>query len=891
MSIVLMRLYVLAGGPMLKKVATAWIAPCLAAVTMGCTLSLEIASQNPVTKPVADTYSPAVGLPDLSFGGTGYIQPKISLDLDMPDNYGSITRDSDDNIYMAGIIGSRSVVRALNPDGSIKTDFAQNGYFYPEFNFSSDNARITLVNDNGTDYLLVAAVGYGITLFRVTLDGTLDTSFGTDGTLELPTEDFYVFGNALVHSDGSIFVIYNSWLMENGGSTGMAIHIQKVHANGTVDTTYGTSGISKAVTRVGGYIPYQASTLDSTGRVVLLTRGGNLTTSEVWRLTTSGTLDTTFNGSGSALITTAGDHGLFDVQADTSNKVWVFGTLYGSSTALVYRLTSAGILDTGTFNSPLGYINAGFTGTLHKGVPAGGGAYRVLGRSGGKFAEWNVTSSGVMTLTSNPATSTPFTLPPDYQLEYFDGHPLVMSNGDVTWLFNKTGYRQFGNSFVSDSLLYRTKVAQEVDTSFNSGQVRIFNERLHTVLPNYSRGLKVDSSSRIYTLTEVTLGRDGIAALVYRYNSNGTLDSTFGNGGYALIPDLYPYRLALDSQNRVLVRGKKHLIDFDWNEGIWRLDSNGTLDTTFGNGGQVVFNPPPDHAIDVFKGSGESHPLVLDSSDNVLTMVYYYSEVDWEDKSSLWKVTSEGVTATDFGSQGILDLKFNGQRLYEISDLILQANGDIHLLKIKEDDDGAERVAMSRIFSATLQLDENFSSGQPWKFLVGPETAGDDARGYTPSWTIDHLGRFLVTTAYVTPASPEGYADKETVRRFTAAGDLDTTFLNGAGWSFNQQPDRVWFGLRATSDLKGRVFIIVDEGGPDETTINTIHALSDTGQPDTSFGSAGVITVQSLLGLTQSPEVWTDQMLTTPSGKVLLSMQGIGYSSDGGTKDLFVVVK
>lgn len=110
-------------GPMLKKISTALIAIWTAAATTACSLSLDISSKIAETQPIADIYTPAVGLPDLSFGGTGYVQHKISLDLDLPDNYGSITRDSDDNIYMIGNIGYRGVVRALNPDGSIKTDF------------------------------------------------------------------------------------------------------------------------------------------------------------------------------------------------------------------------------------------------------------------------------------------------------------------------------------------------------------------------------------------------------------------------------------------------------------------------------------------------------------------------------------------------------------------------------------------------------------------------------------------------------------------------------------------------------------------------------------------------------------------------------------------------
>lgn len=481
--------------------------------------------------------------------------------------------------------------------------------------------------------------------------------------------------------------------------------------------------------------------------------------------------------------------------------------------------------------------------------------------------------------------------PPNYVLEYADGHPLIMSNGDVTWLYNKTAYRQFGNHYNGDSLLYQTKVNQEVDAFFNSGQVRIFNERLPTVVSNSSRGLKVDSSGRIYSLSEFYRGADGIATLLYRYNIDGTLDTSFGTGGYTLLPDLYPYHLALDSQNRILINGRKHFGGFDWSEGLWRLNSSGALDTTFATVGHIFFTPPADHKVSIFVGSWQERPLVIDSSDNILMVAYYYNEVDYEDQIALWKVTSTGTMAANFGSQGVVKLSFDAQSGYEISGLILAANGDIYPLKMMEDDVGAERVALFRVPAETLQVDENFGTDRPWKFLIGPEESGDDARGYTPQWTVDPQGRFLVTTYYVTPASPFGYTDKVALRRFTADGDLDSTFLNGKGWSHQMTPDREWFSLSAAVDPKGRILIIVDEGGPQIKSTNWIRAFSDTGQPDTTFGNSGVISVESLLGLTESQDAWTQHALTAPSGKILLSLQGYDPATNGLPIDLLVVIK
>ncbi len=129
---------------MLKRLSKALITTWIVAMATACTLSLEITSQIPTTKPLTEAYNPAVGVPDLSFGGTGFIQHKITQDLDMADIYGSLTRDSEDNIYLVGDIGSRNVVRALNPDGSVKTEFAKDGYFFTGFQFNSGDVSFSV---------------------------------------------------------------------------------------------------------------------------------------------------------------------------------------------------------------------------------------------------------------------------------------------------------------------------------------------------------------------------------------------------------------------------------------------------------------------------------------------------------------------------------------------------------------------------------------------------------------------------------------------------------------------------------------------------------------------------------------------------------------------------
>lgn len=83
------------------------------------------------------------------------------------------------------------------------------------------------------------------------------------------------------------------------------------------------------------------------------------------------------------------------------------------------------------------------------------------------------------------------------------------------------------------------------------------------------------------------------AVALVRYLPNGSLDSTFGNGGIALAAwdnyINYGYSLALMSDGRIVVAGEEqsNTASFD-RFGIARFNPNGTLDTTFGGTGMVT---------------------------------------------------------------------------------------------------------------------------------------------------------------------------------------------------------------------------------------------------------------------------------------------------------------
>ena len=93
--------------------------------------------------------------------------------------------------------------------------------------------------------------------------------------------------------------------------------------------------------------------------------------------------------------------------------------------------------------------------------------------------------------------------------------------------------------------------------------------------------------------------------VVTRYNTNGTLDNTFGVGGKVRtdFPGLaaVPSSVVIQTDGKIVVAGGAFpLFTFLGNFEVVRYNSNGSLDTSFGNGGIVTTTfPEGSYASDV----------------------------------------------------------------------------------------------------------------------------------------------------------------------------------------------------------------------------------------------------------------------------------------------------
>jgi uncharacterized delta-60 repeat protein len=301
------------------------------------------------------------GSVDSTFGVNGCVNNICSL---FP-NGGYYVRDmiiqSDDKIIVIGLQQNNTYPNAywitrLTPDGTLDTTF--NGTGYKDLSFGTTIEWGLCVALQADGKILVGGTSGNtaefFTVARLTTTGALDTTFGVGGKAQISFSGTESMANSiLVQPDGQIVL---------GGYTVNAPYAKdfalvRLSSNGTLDTTFGVNG--KVITTVDSNYSDAVTQLaiQSDGKIV----AGGFTSFEtntrmaVVRYLSNGSIDTTFGTNGINVITDGfgGKNCSVAVQAD--DKIIVAGGWEGGYFE-VFRFLNSGALDT-AFGSN-GLVNA-----------------------------------------------------------------------------------------------------------------------------------------------------------------------------------------------------------------------------------------------------------------------------------------------------------------------------------------------------------------------------------------------------------------------------------------------------------------------------------------------------------------------------------------------------
>ncbi len=321
------------------------------------------------------------------------------------------------------------------------------------------------------------------------------------------------------------------------------IFVQMAAASGPgdLDTTWDTDG--KVTTDFGGNDVAQAMAIQGDGKAVVV--GVHYSSPSVGdfalaRYTSNGSLDTSFGG-GTGKVTT---HFSGSVAGGGVAQAWAVA-LYPSSGPNANKIIVAG--DT-TANGPNDFALARYNadGTLDTSFGTGGKVTtNLVGSSSDQIFSVVIQSDGAIVAAGST------------------------TSGGAGWNFTLARYTPSG----------------VLDTSFGAGGV-VTNSFGNI---DYGTSLALQSDGKI-----VVAGLLDNDFAVVRYATNGTLDTTAFGGGTGMVrtdfgADDYGYSVAIQSDGKIVVAGRSVVSGFG-NFALARYNTDGTLDTSFGTGGKVTTN-------------------------------------------------------------------------------------------------------------------------------------------------------------------------------------------------------------------------------------------------------------------------------------------------------------
>jgi uncharacterized delta-60 repeat protein len=191
----------------------------------------------------------------MSFASGGFLRMDVASGSE--DWFNGISATADNEVLVLGSVQSDSLLLRLTSAGALSTDFGRGGFVLLG---GSSSVRGDIFERPG-GYLLVAR---GNKLTRLTSSGTIDTTYGTSGVLYLSNPDSSTLTSILVQEDGSVV---RAGRLNAGYPTYADVLVTRNLADGSVDRSFGTDGT--VITNLGGADDCAAAGLDPNGKLVV----------------------------------------------------------------------------------------------------------------------------------------------------------------------------------------------------------------------------------------------------------------------------------------------------------------------------------------------------------------------------------------------------------------------------------------------------------------------------------------------------------------------------------------------------------------------------------------------------------------------------------------------
>ncbi len=556
---------------------------------------------------------------------------------------------------------------------------------------------------------------------------------------------------------------------------------EKAHATsaGALHLPFGNGG--KLTTDVSSYDFLNGMALQPDGKIILAgyTSGGGSSDFLLIRYNANGTLDQTF-GSGGKVITNFGSTdigGAVVLQAD--GKIVAGGATWVSGQGYVFALARY---------NPNGTLDTTF-----------GAAGMIVHRVG--TMEDQITSLALQA----------------------DGKIIA------------AGYTMTGPNADTSFAVARYNTNGSVDTDFGTGGKATTDFYSFTDVAR-AVALQADGKIVLAGYANNASGSSNDFALV-RYNSNGSPDATFGNGG-KVTPLLdtvdKAHALALQADGKIVVAGESYPSPNGTNFLLMRYDINGSLDTSFDSDGMVTTN---------FYGFEDVARALAIQPDGKIIAGGWAEENGGLHHSALARYHSDGSLDNFFGNGGKVLTRYSMDDY--VHALAIQPDGNILTAGYASSVSTGDFTLARYVGAAKPTVSSDFDGDGKTDFAVFRPTDGSwyitKSSGGFASYYFGQHGDFVVPADY----DGDGKCDVAIWRRdFSINGQSVFYVLRSSDNNLQVQPWGNFRDLPVQADYEGdgkADFAVYRNGMSGEASAWYIRHSSDGSLRSVTWGNAGDI--------------------------------------------------
>lgn len=359
--------------------------------------------------------------------------------------------------------------------------------------------------------------------------------------------------------------------------------------------------------------------------------------------------------------------------------------------------------------------------------------------------------------------------------------------------------------------LVRLTTSGALDTTFGSGGVVTVTSPGNVAYVDGFFALALQPNGEIVAVGAAQLGSGAVIVQVARFESNGSLDPSFGSGGFTTTTAITftPYdssgtrnvALALQPDGKILVAAS-------YSNLLARFTSSGQLDTSFGTGGVANLANPG------LSLSSAPTQIAVEKNGKILVACGSLAPTAQIQAGTISRYNRDGSLDTTFGASG------TAASVGSASALLLQSDGKIvaagALTSKINAPPAANNVGFGVVrYNSNGAIDKTFGSGGvaiadfgsnaplSGAFAVAIQSNGDIVAG----------GAAAQGALNLSLDSAFGLA------RFTGAGQLDSTFGSGGlvtttivGGSTNVYSDVVGLAIQSDGKIVAAGNTVVDQG-------------------------------------------------------------------------------